>query len=344
MDVLLEKELTTTLPQGYTLRLARMADLEPAVDLINRHSRAAIDTDITTLEDIRNEWVSPGFTPERDICLVHAPDGTLAGYEEVWTTARPPVHPWVWGCVDPEHEDLGVGTTLLTWAESRARQVLDIVPAELRVAMNIGTYSTADKARRLFEDQGWRYFRSSYRMLIEMDAPPAAPEWPDGISARLFDPQRDLEAVYRAVNEAFRDHFGFIEPTFEDGFKRFTHFMTNENYDPTLWFLAMDGDEIAGMCLNRPQTVDMEGCGYVNTLGVRREWRKRGIGLALLLHTFGEFYQRGFRKVALGVDAQNLTGALRLYQKAGMHVYRQFDLFEKELRPGAEISVQSLQD
>ncbi len=82
--------------------------------------------------------------------------------------------------------------------------------------------------------------------------------------------------------------------------------------------------------------------GFVNILGVRRPWRKLGLGLAFLHHAFGEFYRRGKRKAGLGVDAENLTGALRLYEKAGMHVHMQFDLFEKELRPGMEISVQSL--
>jgi ribosomal protein S18 acetylase RimI-like enzyme len=79
-------------------------------------------------------------------------------------------------------------------------------------------------------------------------------------------------------------------------------------------------------------------------LGVRRPWRKRGLGLALLHHAFGEFYRRGKRKAGLGVDAKNLTGAMRLYEKAGMHIHKQIDLFEKELRPGKEISVQSLED
>ena len=78
------------------------------------------------------------------------------------------------------------------------------------------------------------------------------------------------------------------------------------------------------------------------TLGVRRPWRKRGLGLALLRHSFNEFYRRGKRKVGLGVDAQNLTGALRLYENAGMHVDQTSDLYEKEMPPGTEISVQSL--
>ena len=82
----------------------------------------------------------------------------------------------------------------------------------------------------------------------------------------------------------------------------------------------------------------------MNSLSVLRPWRRKGLGLALLHHAFGEFYRRGYHKAALYVDAQNLTGATRLYERAGMHIVRQFDKYEKELRPGIELSVQSLAD
>ncbi len=81
--------------------------------------------------------------------------------------------------------------------------------------------------------------------------------------------------------------------------------------------MAFDGSEVAGVVVNRYRDI-----AWVWQLAVRRAWRKRGLGLALLLHSFNEFYQRGDRAVGLGVDAQSLTGATRLYEKAGMHVTR----------------------
>jgi ribosomal protein S18 acetylase RimI-like enzyme len=133
-----------------------------------------------------------------------------------------------------------------------------------------------------------------------------------------------------------------VDTPYEEGFTRFKHFMMGENFDPSLWFLAMDGDEIAGVSLCRPRSFHDAETGYVDNLSVRRPWRKKGVGLALLRHSFGEFYRRGKRKVGLGVDAENLTGALRLYEKAGMHVHQAFDLFEKTVRDGREVSVESL--
>ncbi len=333
------------LPKGFTIRGANLNDVEPALKLFNTWSQAVIQQDdITDAGAIRNEWVSPGFDPAQDIRLVFSPDGMMVGYIEVWTTAKPPVHPWLWGRVHPNFGGLGIGTWLLQWAEEHACQVLDDLPADLRFAPRVGIYRPATEAKKLFEDMGYKQIRSSYNMRIDMEEAPPAPLWADGITLKIFNPETDTEAVYNADNEAFRDHFGHVETPQEVGLARFKHFMMGEGFDPSLWFLAMDGDEIAGISLCRPKSYDDPEMGYVNILAVRRAWRKRGIGLALLQHSFGEFYRRGNRKVGLGVDAENLTGALRLYENAGMHVHLAFDLFEKTVRSGREISVESLSE
>jgi mycothiol synthase len=345
MKANLQEKVEVSPPEGFTVRGAVMEDVKPALEMFNRWSRSVIGEDeITDAAAIRTEWVSPGFDPSQDIRLIFAPDGEMAGYVEVWTTGKPPVHPWIWGRVDPRYAGYGLGTYLTMWAETRALDALERVPDGLRFAPHVGTYREADAARALFEELGYHLVRSSYTMRIDLeDEAPAAPQWPEGIVLRPFDLERDLAPVYRAVDEAFSDHYGHVETPFEEGLERFRHFMTgNESFDPALWFIAVDGEEIAGMSLCRERAYDDPQVGWVNTLGVRRPWRKRGLGHALLRHSFGELYRRGKRKVGLGVDAENLTGALRLYENAGMRIYRAFDRFEKELRPGREISVQSL--
>ncbi len=342
MNTSLEKS-KVELPKGFTIRGAALNDVEPALKLFNTWSQSVIQQDdIIDAGAIRNEWVSPGFDPARDIRLVFSPDKEMVGYIEVWTTAKPPVHPWIWGRVHPDFGGLGIGTWLLQWAEERACKVLDELPAELRFAPRVGIYRPAKDSKKLFEDMGFTQIRSSYEMRIDLDEAPVAPLWSAGITIKIFDPEKDLQAVYLAQKDSFRDHFGYIEEPFEEGFERFKHFAMEESSDPSLWFLAMDGDEIAGISLCRRNSFSDPDVGWVNTLGVRRPWRKRGVGLALLRHSFGEFYRRGNRKVGLGVDAENLTGALRLYEKAGMHVHQAFDLFEKTVRSGREISVESL--
>ena len=343
MNANLQIHRPVELSKGFTTRGATANDLEAAMALFNRWSRSVTGSDeLTDLDALRNDLQSPDFDMAEDIRLVFAPDGQLVGYLETWTTAKPPVHPWIWGRVDPDYEGKGIGTWLMHWAEQRVLRALPNVPAELRVAPRLSTYREAQKAKKLFENMGYQYIRSSYHMLIEMDVPVPEAQFPEGITLRIYIPETDTAAVYQAQRDSFRDHFGYTEQPFEEGLKHFKHFWEAEGSDPTLLFIAMDGDEIAGINLCRPQAFDDPDMGWVSTLGVARKWRKLGIGLALLRHSFNEFYRRGKRKVGLGVDAQNLTGALRLYENAGMHVHKAFDMYEKELRPGKEISVQSL--
>lgn len=343
MNALTQKENVVELPAGFTARGATWNDLESAKNLFNRWSRSVVGRDeLVDLEALRVDLQSPGFDIGEDICLVFAPDGQLVGYVEAWTNGRNMTHPWLWGRVDPEYEGKGIGTWLLNWAEQHAWRALPNVPAELRVAPRLGTYREAVRAKNLFEKNGYQYVRSFYTMLIEMDAPVPEAEFPEGITLRTYRPQIDAEAVYLARTDSFRDHYGFVEEPVKEGLERFKHFWETETIDPTLLFLAMDGDEIAGINLCLPNSFEDAEMGWVGTLGVRRPWRKRGLGLALLRHSFNEFYRRGKRKVGLGVDAQNLTGALRLYEGAGMHVFQTFDNYEKEFRPGIEFSIQTL--
>jgi ribosomal protein S18 acetylase RimI-like enzyme len=213
------------------------------------------------------------------------------------------------------------------------------------VTIGAGTISNNDAAHELFKAEDWQLIRHFYDMNIDLDSPVPAPQWPDGIIVRTLKPDQDEEAVYRAIDEAFRDHWGHVERPFEEGFEIFLHyFKNNPYYDPALCFLAMADDEIAGVALCLPKTTEFPDMGWVEDLGVRRPWRKQGIALALLHHAFGEFYRRGIRKAGLGVDGSSLTGAVRLYERAGMHKALQFDGYEKELRAGEDLATQAAAD
>jgi len=93
--------------------------------------------------------------------------------------------------------------------------------------------------------------------------------------------------------------------------------------------IVREGDEICGVALSTPGQF---GMGFVNSVAVRPGWRRRGLGLALLRESFARFWQRGERRIGLGVDSDNPTGARRLYERAGMHVAWQADVYERILR------------
>jgi len=130
--------------------------------------------------------------------------------------------------------------------------------------------------------------------------------------------------VHATIEEAFADHWGYVSRSPEDWEQAV---LRSDGFDPALTFMAFDGAELAGVVVNRRRDI-----AWVGQLAVRRAWRKRGLGLALLLHSFNAFYQRGERTVGLGVDAESLTGATRLYEKAGMRVTRRYDTYEKVIR------------
>jgi ribosomal protein S18 acetylase RimI-like enzyme len=118
--------------------------------------------------------------------------------------------------------------------------------------------------------------------------------------------------------------------------------MTDPDFDPELWLIVMAGESPVGISLNLSYLDEDPEMGWIQSLGVLREFRQRGIARALLLHAFGQFYQRGRKRAGLEVDAQNLTGALRLYESVGLRAYRTTHVLEKELRPGVELSMRSL--
>jgi ribosomal protein S18 acetylase RimI-like enzyme len=169
-------------------------------------------------------------------------------------------------------------------------------------------------------------------MEIELDDPPAEPAWPDGIQVRRFGDDLEARAVMEAVNDTFADTWDFVPDTYEE----WSHFwFESETYDPELWILATAGGELAGVSLCRAHHAGDPGLGWVSSLGVRRPWRRQGLGRALLLESFRAFHGRGLRRVGLGVDAENPTGATRLYESAGMRVAMRWVVYEKELRAAA---------
>jgi ribosomal protein S18 acetylase RimI-like enzyme len=189
-------------------------------------------------------------------------------------------------------------------------------------------------------DRGFAITRHILHMLIDLDGPPKPPAWPDEVELRPFIWAEHGRLVSDAENEVFRDHWGFAPMSDDDAFDRLQHWYENDpDVDPTLWFIAWSGDSIAGFALCWPKCDDDPDRGYVAGLGVRRPWRGKGLGLALLRHSFRELHQRGRKQAALDVDAENITGAVRLYTKAGMHIHRQVDNYEKELRAGEDLAL-----
>jgi len=331
------------LPTGFTVRPAAPDDAEEMAQVANDYLEVSVGARKVTVEEIQALFTIPGFDAESSTLLALSPEGLSAGMMLVMDLASPPVHPQLNGFVHPSFEGRGIGSFLLAWGEERSRRALQRVPADARVSLYQGVGSTHASSNALLQHYGWQAIRHSWLMMIELPEPPAAPDWPAGITLCTYQDRPDLRAVYRAVNEAFQDHWGHVEQPEEQALERWEHRVASDpDFDPSVWFLALDGGEIAGMSLCQPRMPQDPEMGFVNQLGVRRPWRRTGLGLALLQHSFHALHARGSRRVGLGVDAGSLTGATRLYEKAGMRPVQQVTLYEKEIRPGEELGRQTL--
>jgi mycothiol synthase len=326
--------MTADFPSGFLVRPPEMDDLEAVHKLLEACDIADYGKPYITLDELRTEWQAPNFDMENDAWMVSAPGGRVVGYADMGQREHTRVYALV--RVLPEYVDRGIVEPLFYLSEQWARQQIPQAKPEARITLNNFTSSRNQKVQQLFEQLGMHEIRRHWRMEIELDEAPPEPHWPERVFVRTFVPSRDERAVFDTDDEAFQDHWGHLPGNFEE-WKHWT--VERENFDPSLWFLAFDGVEMAGISLCTYQL----DSGWVDTLAVRRPWRRMGLGMALLLHSFGEFYRRGTHKVGLGVDSQNLTGATRLYKRAGMHVAREYIAYEEELRAGVELSTQAIE-
>jgi mycothiol synthase len=295
----------------------------------------------TTMEEMRMDWRSEDFNRATDTQIVLSPDGIVVGYIDDWDINALHVRQYSMGHTHPDFQSLGIGRYLMQWSIERARQKALLAPDGARVVLHQSINNDNRTAYELLTANGWSLARQSYRMQIEFDQAPEQPVVPAGILIRPMlanKTKEEARAALQANYEAFADHWGFVEEPFEEYFKRWYYYLENDpNTVPEFWFLAMDGDEIAGVSLCNPQTNEDPDMSWVWQLSVRRPWRKCGLGLALLRYSFNEFYRIGRKRAALGVDAESLTGATRLYEKAGMHVQRINNTYEYEIRPGNDL-------
>jgi ribosomal protein S18 acetylase RimI-like enzyme len=180
------------------------------------------------------------------------------------------------------------------------------------------------RAHDLLRAHGYEEIRRFWHMRIELEEEPPAPAWPDGLSVSRFDPADEV-AFHEAYEAAFADHWQH-EPQSLAEWRR--NSIERDDFSPELWAVVRDGDQIVAGTILRPERL---GVAWLARLFTRREWRRRGVGEALLYDAFGAFWRLGKTTVGLGVDAQSDTGAQRLYERVGMHVHWGAVVFEKEL-------------
>jgi mycothiol synthase len=266
--------------------------------------------------DLEDEWSDLDL--EQNALVVHDGD-RIVGYGAVFERGE------LWraeGYVHPDALGRGIGKQLVTELE-------EIAARRGARRMQNGVYEVDSAARRLLESLGYGAVRVFRELRIELDAPPPAPVWPDGLRVVPFDPEHDALEFHAAHQEAFADVWDYRPRDFESWS---SWHIGSERFDPTLWCVVRDEGEIAAGTIC---TDDTYGGGWIHVLFTRRSWRKQGVGAALLADSFRRFWERGERSVGLSVDAASDTGAFRLYERAGMAPALGWVMYEKELSDAA---------
>ncbi len=236
-------------------------------------------------------------------------DGRVVGYGDIWPKGE---------ILELDTVAPGYWDEFFDWAETEGRSR---GMAFVRTQVPHG-HALAD----VVAARGYAPWRHSLTMEIDLGERPRD-EAPDGFALRTYRDD-DAELVRSALQEAFAEDPFFSDVT-PGNFREF--YLGGRGFDPELWLLAFAGAELAGFSLAYPVRGTDQELGWVGTLGVLLPWRRRGLGEALLRNSFARLYDRGLRRVGLGVDAENVTGALRLYERVGMRQVRRSDNWRRSL-------------
>jgi mycothiol synthase len=296
--------------------------------------------EVVILEEVAKDY-TPGdkFDPYTDMVLAEV-EGDLVGLSEV-TWRRDLEENWLgWhtAYLLPEWRRKGIGQAMLAWNESRLREIAAAQASNIVSGCYFQVFSqdTAIGRNALLEQAGYTPVRFFYFMQrVDLYDLPESP-LPAGVSIRPVEPQQ-MRAIWDAKNEAFQDHWGYMQRSEED----YVRWLEDPYNDLSLWQIAWardengEGEQVVGMGLNFIYPEDNARFGFlrgeVRTLGVLRSWRGRGLGRALLVRSMQTLRERGMTEVVLEVDTDNLTGALRLYEGVGFRTLSQDAIYRKPI-------------
>lgn len=274
-------------------------------------------------QDIRDQLQDPAVALDRDTRAAFAGDGELVAFARVHGAAevRDIDRVYAEGAVVPAARGRGTGRALLTWAEERATHLHRERHPDVPGAVCVEVYEHNPSKQALVRAAGYEATRWEHTMTrTTADPLPDIPPAPPGLTLTSYRADHD-EAVHRAHVEAFAGHWGATLPDEQRWSRSYTGMRA---FRPDVSWLVLDGDEVAAYLLTYFWEADAVATGvreaFLGQLGVRPQWRRRGLGGLLLATALRSYRAAGYERSTLTVDTANATGALDLYKRAGFAV------------------------
>jgi len=308
------------------------SDYPLMVAILEETSKADNEDRAIKLDDIKNDYQHlKNSDPDTDMLFAEINGKTVAYSRVEWWQEEDPNHRIysLFVNIIPEARNKGITKAMLRWCETRNETIASNHPKDSKRFFQ--TYSSEFKPNlnQRLDERGY----SATRFFIEMSRPlddiPTA-ELPEGITVRPVE-AKDVRKVIDASNEAFRDHWGFSQPTEED----IKSYKSSKYFQPELWQVAWEGDEVVSSVMNYiehdyNQKYNKKR-GWTENISTRREWRRMGIAKALIVRSMHMHKARSMMEVGLGVDTNNPNGALRLYQELGYKKDKTWITYRKEM-------------
>ncbi|HKJ27109.1 MAG TPA: GNAT family N-acetyltransferase [Anaerolineales bacterium] len=321
--------------QGLTFRsYSGLEDCAFMAEIVNAASQADGNKEFWSVEGFENQYkVLQRSDPDRDVIFIEI-DGQPVGYGRC-TWNKEPDGKYIYEFrtyLKPEGRLPGIAEAMTNYFTNRIYEIAQEHPTDAPKHMQSWGANTESWYTGLLEKLDFEIIRYEFEMKRACADPVDVTPLPAGLEVRQPTPEQ-YRQVWEAQEEAFKDHWGFVEPTENDyqWWLNFPHF----EQDRTLWKVAWDGNEVVGMVLNFIAQKENEEMnrkrGYTEFISVRKPWRRQGVARSLLTQSIQMFQEMGMEETALGVDAKNPNGALRLYESAGYQEYKRVMIYRKPM-------------